>query len=354
MRFSVLRSILLAGLMPLASLGSGLLAADLGDQVCEPTCEDRCRAHAQELYRTCVEAGGDASLCAERARAALAVCVNENCRPDPTCEERCKTRAEELLRACVESGADPDTCAERARAVLAVCIEERCTPDPTCEERCRARSEELYRTCVAAGGDAALCAERARLALAACVREHCDICPCPDIHDPVCGVDGKTYPNACEARCAGVEIAHPGECRSACRCNADCPDRSVCVEGACRPPCVLQCFAYTPVCGSDGRTYGCGDAEAACNGVEVLHRGECGRVCRADADCPVGALCAAPRDCPDACGCASFCQACACPRVVDPVCGVDRRTYLNACQARCARVEVAHRGACQTSTRVLP
>lgn len=325
------------------------LAQDSDTAVCpEPTCEDRCRAHAQELYRACVAAGGDMDACAARARAALAACVEENCRPDPTCEERCKAHADQFLRACVEAGNDPEACAERARVVLNVCLQENCVPDPTCDEKCRARAEEIYRACVAGGGDAVLCGERARAALAACVRENCDLCVCPDVYDPVCGTDGRTYPNACEARCAGVPIASPGECPSVCRCNDDCPDGAVCRDGACGRPCDIACFVADPVCGSDGRTYQCGAAEAACHGVTVLHRGECRPVCERDAGCPVGSVCAPTRDCPDPCGCADFCQACACPRVFDPVCGADGKTYANPCLARCAHVAVAHRGVCLT------
>lgn len=35
---------------------------------------------------------------------------------------------------------------------------------------------------------------------------------CPMIYDPVCGCNGKTYGNSCEALIAGVNIAHEGPC----------------------------------------------------------------------------------------------------------------------------------------------
>jgi hypothetical protein len=106
---------------------------------------------------------------------------------------------------------------------------------------------------------------------------------------PVCGEDGVTYPGACEAQCAGVEVAHEGKCD--CVCNK----------------------MYKPVCGADGVTYGNACA-ANCAGVQVAHEGECG---------------------------------CVCNKMYKPVCGTDGVTYGNACAAGCAGVGVAYDGVCK-------
>lgn len=147
-------------------------------------------------------------------------------------------------------------------------------------------------------------------------------CTCEDVYEPVCGRDGNTYANACEARCVGVPLAHDGECGASCegqpcRSNANCSGGLICYPptGQCQPECAIDCLVYDPVCGTDGVTYGCGEADAHCHGVEVAYPGEC-------------------RD------------ACACTKEYRPVCGVDGQTYGNPCMARCAGVEIAYEGSC--------
>lgn len=45
------------------------------------------------------------------------------------------------------------------------------------------------------------------------IRHHAGSCICPSVYHPVCGDDGNTYSNPCQAACKEVEVVSDGPCR---------------------------------------------------------------------------------------------------------------------------------------------
>ena len=183
---------------------------------------------------------------------------------------------------------------------------------------------------------------------------------CVDIWDPVCGCDGKTYSNACYAAMAGVSVDYEGQClASGCTSNDACQQGYFCYKeaGDCDGQGVCTALPsacpdlWDPVCGCDGTTYG-NACYAAMAGVNVAYEGGCARVCTSNDDCDAEHYCAkAVGDCQGQGSCAS--RPIVCPRVWDPVCGCDGRTYGNACEAAAAGVSLSYAGPCMPAGPVI-
>src|SRR5690606_15467627 len=179
-------------------------------------------------------------------------------------------------------------------------------------------------------------------------------CQCTQPLDPVCGADGETYANECEAACAGVDIASFDACATTCpdiTCELECPnglalDPQGCPICACSSACASCDGRFDPVCTANGETY-INACEAACEGQQVAALGQCRTVCGAF-ECGIS--------CPD--GFAlddGGCPSCKCrepqpcgsdPTTAGRVCGSNGGTYHSACDADAAGVAVVYEETC--------
>ena len=179
---------------------------------------------------------------------------------------------------------------------------------------------------------------------------------CPMVYDPVCGCDGKTYGNQCEAALAGINMQYEGECivdDNTCTNNKMCGDGSFCSfqncgdkTGTCatRPEVCIR--VYDPVCGCDGKTYS-NSCVAASAGASVSYEGEClveNNACTNNKMCGPGNYCDFKK-CEDKTGTCEI-KPEYCLQVYEPVCGCDGATYSNACTAAASGVSADYSKDC--------
>ncbi|KAL1116864.1 hypothetical protein AAG570_005333 [Ranatra chinensis] len=221
-----------------------------------------------------------------------------------------------------------------------------------------------------------------RTGIASC---QCDY-RCEHVVRPVCGSDGTTYDSECHLKKSAclnqtrVRVSYSGFCNAEGVCSSyTCDHGATCVERAGRAVCECpQCPAeFSPVCGSDGVSYGneCKLRLQAClhsRHITVLYTGLCNGcenkkcdyfgICENDVNGE--AICVCPQNCtqegPQVCGsngetypneCELKKLACLTKKSIQiayvgdcgqPVCGSDLRLYPSLCAMRteaCQRQE---------------
>lgn len=99
-------------------------------------------------------------------------------------------------------------------------------------------------------------------------------CFCAKMYAPVCSKDQKTFGNACEAKCAGVEVSHTGPCLDSSSASTVTSTTQVPAPSSESAACQCDATVKGDVCGEDGKTY-TNECFADCAGAKVVTQGAC-------------------------------------------------------------------------------
>ncbi|CAL1527975.1 unnamed protein product [Lymnaea stagnalis] len=154
---------------------------------------------------------------------------------------------------------------------------------------------------------------------------------CPTEYEPVCGANGKTYPNMCMAKCAGV---------SNIKAHKACSDEDVCAHKLC--PVGSRCVPRPQLCLNDMHgdycpQFECVNVSGICNGHH--HDPVCSSTGEEFSNTCL--LYAHGRTLGYRGHCQNSCS------TTGVVCGHDGETYTNECAAWAARVTVDYTGRCK-------
>lgn len=185
---------------------------------------------------------------------------------------------------------------------------------------------------------------------------------CDMVSAPVCGCDGLTYPNECEAHRGGHNVSYDGVCEPGASCldTTDCGEGTFCLppvglcggQGTCHPYPDNECPPVSdPVCGCDGITHQ-NECAARVVGSGVAHSGPCGSMlsCTDDKQCTETEYCAKPvgscnKDDKGRCDLLrTSCDGIGSPMLV---CGCDDITYDHPCFAALNGINIKYEGACE-------
>ncbi|MFX1286455.1 MAG: PKD domain-containing protein [Promethearchaeota archaeon] len=115
---------------------------------------------------------------------------------------------------------------------------------------------------------------------------------CPEVWIPVCGCDGVTYSNTCEAASAGENVAYEGECGITCASNDDCSIEEFSAgENVIHQECITDADCDSPFVCRNGICSDCVD-DTDCDTGFICVSGVCTTYeCVDDTDCDAPYIC---------------------------------------------------------------